>query len=552
MNLTRNRTRLHRLNPENNLTRKGSVLVFVMAVLLLTGVLAVSVITIGITATESGAMATPTAQARFLADSGVDFARLRFCAGNGVWDGPYTLALISGDSVTFDLTPDATRFVAVSTINPGNRMESRAEATRPVPDCGDNNGNGDSTPEGASPDDYVLYAGGANLTVPSGATIDGSVYAESVSIASSSTEITGNVISETSVTLGSGTTVGGFVCAAAGDVHLRSSSTIVAGDVYAFGDVILGSGTAVLGSVFATGSVHLQSSDALIGGEVHAGVDFTSAKGEIGGGVFAGWNIAIRNQTAIGSDAHAGNNLTFGPGGANSINGASYAAGNRNDHEPTSVFQSVPPRIPPTAPDGCPPPPPPPRMQTFTPGNHDLSVPQGGNVSVEPGVYGNLDIGGGATVTLKAGNCSDVGESGCYVFRSFGPARWGQRLRLDLSTGERITVFTTGDVGFSGPVEISTDGINYTRISNLPDDEARALARRVYWENHGNFQITTINVIREWFGTVLSRNNISIASDYYGVGAIASVEGHVTLHPANPTILFIIADFAREHWMPHD
>lgn len=528
--------------------REGSVLVYLVLVMLILGILGAAMIRLSVSSTETMLMANSITRAQFLAEAGLRYAQAVYCDDPEVWDTPGTLTLLSGEIVVIDKPGD---FVVTATTDSGGRLEATARVFGEVPLC-----DGEEEPEpGETPDDYVVYTGGggsgdgSGFAVPSGGYVDGSVFGETVTIQPSGVEITDNVISSESVTLGSQTTVGGYICAADGNVRLRSSNTVVAGDIYAFGNVILESGTSVLGTIYATGDVVLQSGNTLVGGDIHAGGSLVAASAEILGSVYADVNVNIRNGTEIGGEAHAGNDLIYGTGQDNVISGDSFAGGSRNDHQPSSTFQDTPPRVEPLPPTGCPPPPPPPQLQSFTSGTTDVTIPQNGNMTLNPGTYGDVSIGGGATITLEAGDCMEVGDPGCYVVNSFGPASWGQTLRLDLSTGDYITVFSVGDIGFSGPIEVSTDGVTYTDIQDIPIETAKELAKRVYWETHGTFTISQDNDPR-WFGTVLSEDGISLGSGFFAIGAFATVDGPIEIQGSNPNITFVIADFAYEHWLP--
>ncbi len=396
---------------------------------------------------------------------------------------------------------------------------------------------------GNRPEDYVLYCGEGKFSMPSSGKIDGSIYGKNIEIKSSSVEITGNIVSLTSVDLRSATTVGGDICALSGDVTLFSSNTLVKGNINASGNVILQSGTTVLGDVFAGGNVELKSSNARVLGNIHAGGKVEIHSGcTVGKNVFAGTNVSLYNSQSkdqgVQGDVHAGQNI-FMENNTN-ISGQSWAGGGINHHNPNKIHQPVPPRIKPSAPSVCIKEPiPPPRMQSFAAGKEDIVVPQFDTIIIEPGEYGRLQFSDKSTVTLKGG---------VYKFSEINGANSQLTLRLDLSNGKDIKVFTVGNVRYTGPIEVSVDGSTWLRISELDTSTAEMLARKVYWENHGNFTITTNNSIRQWFGTVLSKNNITLNSSFYGIGAYATVEGTFDIKSSNPNITYIIADFARENW----
>lgn len=535
--------------PETGLrSRRGSLLVFVLGVLLAAGVLLAGVLSLSRSAVETQLMVTSGNHAHLIAESGLRIAQALYCDDPESWDDQpiRQIQLQDGDLITVELqTAPVRRFVVLATAYAGTSMESRAQVFGQVPDdCED-----DPDDDEYGPDEYVIASWSA-FDLPSGTDIDGSVYGESVTLNSSNSIVTRNIVSETFVTLSSGSTVGGSICARNGDLRLRASNTVVEGDVSVFGNVILESGTEIRGTVYATGSVTLQSSNARIGGDVHAGGTVLSSRGTIGGSVYAGWNLQLNNQSSIGGDAHAANNVIRGSGGAPTITGSAYAGGNTNDFQPANVGVGSPPLLPPQTPAGCPPVPPKPVFQSFLAGADDYTIPQSSTSRMPAGTYRNLDIGGGATLILEAGDCATIGQPGCYVLASFGPARWGQTLRLDFSTGDEISVFVTGDIAFSGPVEVSFDGSSWTRIDNLDQAVALEVAKRSYWETYGGFSIGTNNSRRQWLGTVLSEDDITLPSGFFGVGALVTRNGTLNVQSANPTILYAIADFAREHWVP--
>ncbi|MCC5833529.1 MAG: polymer-forming cytoskeletal protein [Opitutales bacterium] len=535
-------------------------------------------------------MSTASNRAQLLAESGLRHGEWHYCSiGSRLLD--------PGDTITIQYEPGEQVEVSLinhlgglwlrstATIRPGSRLESHAEALAPVPGC----------PQAAPPSgtglnrsDYVISGGTINF--PSGSKVDGSVFGTSIRLSASAIEITGNLVSEGNILMESSAKVLGYVCTLDGDLTMRSAGTSIAGNAYVFGDVLMESYTFIFGDLYATGDVIIRehsrvdgnvhaggvvslsssgqvggsifsgadvltaSSNTLIGGEVHAHGKLLVVGTRIGGDIFTAGNVFLQGPTTVAGEIHAGQKLEIDSGwgpSANDIQGHSYAGGNTNHLHPDSVFQPIPPRKAPwfpQLPEGCPPLPPDPKLQDFSPSSDSISIPQSSNVTLSPGIYGDLFIGGATTLTLTAAQCDHIDQPGCYVFRSIDGARWGQTLRLDLSGPGLISVFVEENVRFSGAVEISTDGINYTRISNLDYETAKEFARRVYWEIHGNFTITTHNSIREWFGTILTPGDLSFPSDYYGIGAYATIYGDIFADPANPFIIYGVADFARKNW----
>lgn len=571
-------------------SRKGSALLYMLGIILITGGLAVAVISLSLSAADTEITSTPAHQAQSIAESALQYAQWSYCSGNPDF-------LNVGDSLDMEFENGETAQVvlinlsgalwlrAVAEVHSGSHWESRAERMAPALNCLENP---PSTGGGSHPSEYVISGGTVRL--PSGSYVDGSIFGETVLLSAASIEVTGNVMAEAGVVMESSAKVLGNVCVLEGNLWMRSAGTTIFGNAYVFGDVKLDSHTFIHGDLYATGDVEiLQHSK--VGGNVHAGGIVSLASGgevagsiysgesvdsapsgtkvggsihaqqninltstTVGSGIYAGANVHLVGVVNVGGDVHAGINLTvntgWGPNMSN-IGGSTYAGGSTNQLQPTSIFQPAPPRRAPTIPTepyGCPPIPPIPGMQSFTASSDHITVAQSSHHTLSPGVYGNLFINGAATVTLTASTCDYVDQPGCYIFQSFDGARWGQTLRLDLSGSGSIHVFVVGNLQFSGPVEVSTDGINYTRINNLDPEVAKELARRVYWEVHGGFTITTHNGIRQWMGTVLCQNNLRFPSSFYGVGAYATIDGNIFVDPSNPTIYYSVADFARDNW----
>ncbi|MCH8474986.1 MAG: polymer-forming cytoskeletal protein [Opitutales bacterium] len=557
--------------PSHTDSLQGSILLPLLAVILLFGILGSGIIQIRSAATEMSVVSSSNQQAMLAAQAGRDY--FHTSAGQALLTDSSGDPLPVGSSLTIELSnntflaeiedydEETDEFTIKLTSFSPSGVPHGARVTLPPFTIGlPSEENGDSGDDegftGDTPDDYVVYSGGGaggtggtGFALPSGGTVDGSLFSDVITIASGNNEVTGNIISLTSVTLGANSSVGGFICATDGDVILQSSNTVITGDIRANGNVVLQSGTAALGSIYATGNVTLDSSNAFVGGDIHAGGNVDISQGDVLGNVYAGWNVNFNGNTDIGGDVHTGNNITSGSGRGGSVQGNTFAGGAINDFQSANTNMASPPRTEPTPPTGCPPPPPPPSLQNFTAGAEDIVVPQNGSLVLAPGTYGDLTIGGGSTLTLQAGNCDETGDPGCYVFKSFGPGSWGQTLRLDLSTGDRITVLVEGPIRFSGPVQVSTDGVTFTNLNQIDVETAKQLTRRVYWETHQDMHITGNNGTRQWMGTVLSIGNITAESGFYGVGAFATLEGVIDLKPANPTMIFQIADFAFEQWL---
>lgn len=353
---------------------------------------------------------------------------------------------------------------------------------------------------------YLLYQGGnQSLSIPNAATVDGDVYGYKVIGDSSNSTIKGNIVSLTDVDLAHGTTINGNVYAQGffnrnGDVLLRPSNGTVSGNIHAKGSVTVSSGCTVRGSVFAGGNVSLLNSQ--------------------------------DNTQGIQGDINAGGNITRQsyPKTSTYIGGTSYAGGSINQHINTNTNIGIPPRVAPSL--TLQEPIQPPSLTIFTPNMaKSINVPQSSNnYIIEPGIYGNLYVGGASTIVLKSGD---------YVFGSIDGARWGQTIRLDLSSGGPINIYSAGDIKYSGQVQVSENGLTWTTINNLDKETGIRLAGKVYWETHGNFNLTDHNgSSRQWFGSILSQGNITAESGARMIGAFATINGLLNIKTSNSIVTY--------------
>jgi predicted acyltransferase (DUF342 family) len=492
----------------------------------------------------------------YLANAGLHFADACLCSEGSEGlpgPGPYALDAAGHFAVEADVLWDHPYYSVKSTgtAGPGSPFQAVYQAQRLIK-CAD--------PEEPLPDEtayYVTYSGGGGESgqffVPSGGLVDGSLYSESVSVQPNSI-ITGNIIAETSVTLSSGVQVGGWICSG-GDVILSASNITIGGNIHAWGNVVLGSGATAEKNIYATGHITLNPSNAKVLQEIHAGGDVTLGSNTLANSnVFLDGSLLLRSSNSrVKGDVHAGGNITMQWN--TYIEGSVWAGGSISTPQPQNIWgaeyagQPSPPRILPTPPDVCPDVPVP-RMQTFSAGTQDINMPpswQETQQTITPGSYRDLNWQGGVTLTIEAGSCRSVGDPGCYYFREFNGGLWGQTLRLDLSTGDEITIFCEGDISHTGPVLVSTDGSTWVNIAEIDMATAKELAARVYWETHEDFEITGNNGTRQWFGTVLARNHVDVPSASRIIGTFATVDGSVTAG-SNPSITYSLAQFASEHW----
>ena len=400
-------------------------------------------------------------------------------------------------------------------------------------DDDDDDDDGDVEIGANHPGSYIIFNdGGSPLSLPSGSKIGSSVYSRfGLSVLSASTIVDGSLVSLASVDLGQAAQINGSVCALGGNVAIASSNVNISGNVNSAGSVNIGSSGVVSGAVHASGDVVLKAMNSQVGGDIHSGR-----------------NVRLESATTAHNNVYAGGDIYLlnTQSAMQGIQGNAHARGIIERQNNTNISGSAfdgsspaPPRIDPQPPAYCisgpvaaPP------LQSFTSGEHDITVPQSGTLAIAPGDHRHLIINGGSTTVLTSGN---------YVFSQVSGANWGQTLRLDLSSGQALNVFVKGNLHFSGSVAVSLDGTNYTRIDNLDVESAKVLARLVYWEIHGDFTITTNNSIRQWFGTVLTQNDMDLASGFYGVGSYAVTSGKITID-SNPTMHYSLADFAKNAW----
>jgi len=365
-------------------------------------------------------------------------------------------------------------------------------------------------PSGHKAFEYIMYQGSIqSLVIPNGATVNGPVYGYKVETASSNARVNGDMISLTDVVLSSGSTVTGNIYAhgfysSPGTVNIESSNCVVEGNIHAKGNMFLRSGCTVNSNVYTFGSVSLfntQNSNQGIQGDVHAG-----------------GNISMQNNTNISGSSWAGGsndhvNRVISPREAFSNRGyPPIVAPSFLFNDPAQIID--PPQVSQIDPDT----------------SKNINIPQSSsNYRLSPGEYGNLFIGGASRTVL---------ETGDYVFNSFDGARWGQTLRLDLSSGGPINVYVKGDIRFSGAVEVSENGTTWTRIDNLDYNSQVRLGGKVYWETHGNVHITSDNSVRNWFGSVLAKNSIITESGAYLVGAFATIDGRIEIKSSNAVLVY--------------
>ena len=417
--------------------------------------------------------------------------------------------------------------------------------------------------------DYVMYSGGEDvLKIPSGSDIDGSVYGYNINFNAYRTTINGSIVSETSVQLSGGMEANGNIYAMDGTVGILSSETKVIGDIHATDNVILNSGTTLIGSIYTEGDTELKSSNAKVTGDIHAGgnvslgsaskvkdiytsgnVKFVSsgatvdgeihAVGYVGesnsgngvtvnGNIFSDNNVIARpNQNyKIYGDVHAMGNIENGAG--NHIAGDAISAKNVINKGTIKgiIIQNGDPITPepPTSPKS-------PDFEAYRSieapklseellnyqPSKDKEIISTNTLRISPGNYGiiEFDTNSGGTLILESG--------GNYFFNAITGQNQNKTLRLDFSKGENINIYVKNNLKWNGTIEVSVDGMNWTNLRNLSEKEQKNLAKRIYWETHGEFEIHE-GGDKHWLGTLLAKENIKLVGSSYIVGALATHE----------------------------
>lgn len=405
--------------------------------------------------------------------------------------------------------------------------------------------------------DYVLFSGGQGaLTTQSESNIDGNVYAYEVVINSSQSKINGNIISETSVKLGSATTINGNIYAMGGDVKLESANVSINGDIHSEGNVELGHGGNV-NAVYTRGNIEFGGYNT-INGDInsHGSIGVRNNSGYnviIRGNIFSEDKVTVPASKAwiIHGDVNAMGTIEIGTG--NEIFGDAVSNQDVKANKQTvrgEIIQYGDPTGPkaPQAPsfedledlklrvsppDLTP-------IEPATNEDKDIEVPpisscehykgiQGHHI--QPGVYGNLSIGGG--------NSRVILSSGTYVFNTINLAKSGHSLYLDLSNGP-INVYSRGNIEHVGHVYLFVEEKQqWIKMDDLEKEKAIELAGKVYWETRGNFAVTEHmgNKHRHWFGTVLANNKITIPSGANLIGAFVVTEGKIDFKRGSQTTI---------------
>lgn len=556
-------------SPRHSRSTAGFILVYLVLAMALIAALATGVMTLSTSSSMGQVETGRQLQAMHLAQAGMDYAKAHtktwfegmaggkegfYLGGSGLFmlqvaangDGTFqvTSAGISGQGTSLEAT-----------------YEARVSRYEPNEDNEDDEGGGDEGEEYPTPIevvDYTLFSSDTPLSVGSSGNVDGSVAGKNVTLGYL-VKVTGNVRSETTVSLGSHSSVGGNICAA-DDVALRNN-TEVGGEIHTQGDLDLGSNQATVhGSVFVTGNVVLRN-QARVMGDMHVGgnVELGSSNTLVAGSIYAGGNVTLNNTARVAGDVHAAGDINVNWGGT--IEGDAVAGGavtvnhtgGRVDGSRSPGMPS-PPRIMPTPPKSCgevslP------ALQTFFPDpSRNVHVGWDNPLSLVPGVYGALSLGGQNRLYLSSGNeCLDPCASSCvdYVFSSI-TAETRPQLYLDLSGTDGqcdpdnprdfLTIFVSGNVtwGDKMTIQVSCDGVTYKPF----DEVDPKLAALVYIENHGNYRLENES---PWLGTILTKNDLSFTNKTKLIGSYHTLIGTATMGN-EPDIKYIQSVFAHQCW----
>lgn len=522
-------------NKTANHLRKGGVMVGMIAVMIVMGVMGVTIVTLSRTSDKSYLSANPKSRAYYLAESGLHYAQSIYCAEGWRHGRERTLRLDGGDEVTVvRLFND---FWATAIVDEGTAKQARARVPMPLSFRG-NTPNPEAEFSGdlailgdiaVSIGHNTLVQGDVAITdqdVMINGNVNGSVLARNVAFNGTST-LTGDIFASGSVDIENGDVTGDIH--SVGGITVSSQSTVVGGWIFSDATVVLN------GSAQVQGHIHVCNGDVILSGGTLAG----SANNPIE--VRASGNVQLTGSAKIYGDVYAGGSVTL-DGGAE-IHGDVYAGGSINGplgtkfsgltlpNAPTFVKQPFCPDL--TDLDGIDLPP----ATEFTAGGSNVHVNFNDQVSLPPGVYGDLSTSGwsgeNTQLTLSAGSTDD----GVYFFDS---VFLGQNLtlRLDLSGTHDLHVLVEGDIEGRGALNtlVTTDGTNYYPITDPAVD--KDVAARVYWESLGDF---SLEFQSNWFGSVYTpEGNLRVEFGGHLVGSVFSGGGH---NLAGTTIIHVTPNY---------
>ena len=243
-----------------------------------------------------------------------------------------------------------------------------------------------------------------------------------------------------------------------GNVRFNGDATfgnnaLVVGDVDSGGNVKFGGSADVTGNIRAAGDIQF-GNNANVVGNIDAGAD----------GKFGGSNVITGNLTLGGT-------ITMG---SPSVSGTTTQNGS-----PAAPIAFVPVAVP--------------SASTYSPGGASHTVGSNSSISLAPGAYNNIKLGGSGDLILTM--------PGEYQLNSLTMGGSG-KLFLDLDAGP-FKIFVADFVNIGGSLkfwDLSSNTVLDAFAGSLPTSDA-ALGAQLYLEVGGNFQAGNNS---EWFGTIFA------------------------------------------------
>lgn len=574
-------------------SKEGGILLTVIGVLVIFGVLLGMLLQLTQTSAETELLVQGSNQAQLVAESGLQYAQSVYCNLEDTWTDPTTLSFLNGDRVTIQMTNGDTQFLVTSTVFSGTAMEARAQVVGSVPTCEEDDEEEASFPsEPQVASDFTIFSRGT-LTGLNSTFIEGNLYLnEDLTVENSGTEITGSIVTTGQITFENTMTIGGNLISD-GPITIESSISVVGdirsdeavkfeafgstvgGDIHSAKTVDLIGRTAVSGSIYAKEAITIEGTNSSVDLDLHSGKNISiEASSALGGSLFADEGIKLEGSTtAITGSVHSGKDVEFTVStsvdgsvfadekvkfeiSGTSVGGDVHAGYEVEDESRATITGQVFEGAAATAPT----PPIPPMDTNVSPlasPNRQYSFPKSApnaniilrSFTVPPGSWKNLRVIWGILI-FEASDTSqgDLAPMN-YSIWTFWP--WEGIIRLDLSgTGNIHIAVEQGIINSFGRIqfEVTTDGSNWTAIQDLDRRTAVELAKRVYWEVYGDFNITQAN--NEWFGTVLAAGDISLPDEFFAVGcfAVSGSSSEISLAGNNHQIIYSVANFAVTNW----
>ncbi|WP_027186476.1 hypothetical protein [Desulfovibrio inopinatus] len=570
---------------------RGSTLLYGIVLLVAVGALGAALSNTSSRSSFGQLRENQRAQAFYLAQSGINFART--VGGTKLSSlsasGSLAITVGTGKDIALDFTmpTGSTDYLldSIGTINNGTNGESNFKfSSIPLSAAGledDVSGGGPTNDKY----DYALFSTKGNTDIGNKAQITGSVYAHNVNCQHCQSDhnnedggkfiVTGNIVAMNNVRISSNSTVGGSICV--GNNLFTKSGVSIGGDLYAQRNIVIeDSNSEIGGSIFAKRNVYL-GQNCIVKGDVHAGgYVFLRDDAKVYGNIYSGNYVKTdKSDSVVGQDGN----------GLGDINAASYvdlkfgaiiygniiAGGYVNTdgtnnppivHGDITAGRSIdcysdntvvdcskyvggdcfpdvhnPPIVAPTAPEPCETKDAPSLNEDFNTGN--ISITINGYLEekvIFPGEYASLQ---------SSWNENSVYMSaGTYTFSSIDLGG-NTNFYYDLSDGD-ILVFVDGNIIKNGPLNIyiKTDSLPYTNIKDLSGDDIQ-YASQVHFEGK-TFQTQNGNN-SDWFGTILCEGKLEFGSKDYLIGAYFTQSGPVKMN-TEFTVIYVLSNYAKEHW----